>query len=184
MRSREEIALVGRMLFELVSSSSLAEQAAWLPPHPVPPVRMCQTTRFIASKGGGKDLPKTPLGSWADRGTERNRRVSATLSPILSLFLAPSGHLYQKVHQLLAADEQAASSPPPLLPHRRPGPKQPAYGIAASEWLTVLHRVIEQKASLHTVATEYGVSHETIRRIIRAATKEPVQHESQLYNLS
>jgi hypothetical protein len=171
MRSREEIALVGRMLFELVSSSSLAEQAAWLPPHPVPPVRMCQTTRFIASKGGGKDLPKTPLGSWADRGTERNRRVSATLSPILSLFLAPSGHLYQKVHQLLAADEQASCSPPPLLPHRRPGPKHPAYGIPAEHWPMVLHRVLENQEPLRAVAQEYGVSHETIRRIIRTVSK-------------
>jgi hypothetical protein len=172
MRSREEIALVGRMLFELVSSSSLAEQAAWLPPHPVPPVRMCQTTRFIASKGGGKDLPKTPLGSWADRGTERNRRVSATLSPILSLFLAPSGHLYQKVHQLLAADEQAASSPPPLLPHRRPGPKHPKYGIPPEHWPMVIHRVVEKKESLRTVAQEYGVSYETVRRLLRAARKQ------------
>jgi len=31
---------------------------------------------FLESKGGGKDLPKTPLGSWADRGTDRNRRAS------------------------------------------------------------------------------------------------------------
>jgi hypothetical protein len=98
--------------------------------------------------------------------------VSVTLSPILSLFLAPSGHLYQKVHQLLAADEQAASSPPPLLPHRRPGPKHPKYGIPPEHWPMVIHRVVEKKESLRTVAQEYGVSYETVRRLLRAARKQ------------
>ena len=97
--------------------------------------------------------------------------MSATLSPILSLFLPSSGKLYLKVQLLLAEDEKASGSPPPLIQHRRPGPKHPAYGIPASEWPTVLHRVIEKKESLRTVAQEYGVSHETIRRIIRAARK-------------
>jgi hypothetical protein len=118
------------------------------------------------------------------KATGRNRRVSATLSPILFLFFAPSGKLYLKVQQLLAEDEQAAGSPPPLLPHRRPGPKHPAYNIPASEWPTVLYCVLEKKEPPRKVAEEYGVSHETIRGIILAATKEPVQHESQLYNLS
>jgi hypothetical protein len=95
--------------------------------------------------------------------------VSTTLSPILSLFLAPAGQLYKKGQQLLAVDEQAASNPPPIIQHRRPGPKHPAYGIPDSEWPAVLYRVIEKKESLRTVATEYGVSYETIRRIIRAA---------------
>jgi hypothetical protein len=34
------------------------------------------------------------------------------------------------------------------------------------------------------VADEYHVSHETVGRVILDATKGPVQHESQLYNLS
>jgi hypothetical protein len=37
----------------------------------------------------------------------RNRRVSVSLSPIFSLFLAPSGKLYQKLQYLLAEDEKA-----------------------------------------------------------------------------
>jgi len=111
--------------------------------------------------------------------------VSATLSPILYLFLAPAGTLYQKVQQLLTeAETFVGSSPPVVIKHRRPGPKHPAYGIPASEWPTVLHRVLEQKEPLRTVAAAYGVSHETIRRIIRAATKEHVQQEAQLSNLS
>jgi hypothetical protein len=48
----------------------------------------------------------------------------------------------------------------------------------------VLHRVLEQKEPLQTVAAAYGVSHETIRRLIRAATKVHVQQEAQLFNLS
>jgi hypothetical protein len=97
--------------------------------------------------------------------------VSATLSPILSLFLAPSGKLYQNVQRALAEDEQASSSPPPIIHHRRPGPKRPAYGIPAEHWPTVLHCVLENHEPLRAVAQEYGVSHETIRRIIRAARK-------------
>src|SRR5579859_5423513 len=102
----------------------------------------------------------------------RNRRVSATLSPILYLFLTPSGKLYLKVQHLLAEDELFQRSNPPLIKHRRPGPKHPKYGIPAEHWPTVVHRVMERKEPLRTVADAYGVSHETIRRLIRAATKE------------
>ena len=48
----------------------------------------------------------------------------------------------------------------------------------------VIHRVVEQKEPLRTVAAAYVVSHETIRRLIRAATNERLQQEAQLYNLS
>jgi hypothetical protein len=101
--------------------------------------------------------------------------VSAPLSPILYLFLAPAGTLYQKVQHLLAEDEtKEGNCPPVVIKHRRPGPKHPAYGILASEWPTVLNRVLEQREPLGTVAAEYGVSHETIRRLIRVATNEHV----------
>jgi hypothetical protein len=107
------------------------------------------------------------------------------VSPIFYLFLAPSGTLYQKVQRLLAEDETPEGShPPAVIKHRRPGPTHPAYGIPASEWPTVLQRVLEQKEPLRTVADAYGVSHETIRRIIRAAPKEHVQPEAQRANLS
>jgi hypothetical protein len=93
--------------------------------------------------------------------------VSNALSPIFSLFLAPSGKLYLKVQHLLVGDELVQSSNPPLLKRRRPGPKHPNYGIPADLWPIVVQRVVEQKEPLRTVAAEYGVSHETIRRIIR-----------------
>ncbi len=56
-----------------------------------------------------------------------------------------------------------------MIQYRRPGPRNPADGIPASEWPTVLHHVLEKKESLRNVADDYGVSHETIRRVVHAA---------------
>ena len=104
--------------------------------------------------------------------------MSNSLSPIFYLFLAPSGKLYQKVQHLLAEDETLEGSNPPLLKHRRPGPKHPNYGIPADLWPTVVQRVVEQKEPLRTVAAAYGVSHETIRRIILHVQKQHGQQEA------
>ena len=71
------------------------------------------------------------------------------------------------MQQLLAEDETTVvSHPPVVIKHRRPGPKHPAYAIPASQWPAVVQRVVEQKEPLRTVVAEYGVSHETIRRIM------------------
>jgi hypothetical protein len=104
--------------------------------------------------------------------------VSSSLSPILYLFLAPSGKLYLKVQDLLALDEVPDANPPPIVGNRRPGPKHPNYGIPAEHWPTVVHRVVEQKEPLRTVAAAYGVSYETIRRIMLHAQKQRGQQES------
>ena len=72
-----------------------------------------------------KKFPRLLSGLENDRGTDRNRRVSATLSPIFYLFLAPSGKLYLKVQNLLAHGETHDASPPPIVGKRRPGPKYP-----------------------------------------------------------
>ena len=112
------------------------------------------------------------------KGIDRNRRVSNALSPIFYLFLAPSGKLYLKVQHLLAEDELVQRSNPPLLKHRRPGPKHPNYGIPAELWPTVVQRVVEQKEPLRTVAAAYGVSHETIRRIMLHVQKQHGQQEA------
>jgi hypothetical protein len=58
-----------------------------------------------------------------------------------------------------------------MIEYRRPGPRNPAYGIPASEWPTVLHRGLEKKESLRNVADDSGVSQETIRRVVRAARR-------------
>ncbi|OLB28067.1 MAG: hypothetical protein AUH05_22950 [Ktedonobacter sp. 13_2_20CM_53_11] len=121
--------------------------------------------------------PKRDPGN--DRGTDRNRRVSSPLSPIFFLFLAPSGTLYQRVQRLLAEEVTAeGSSPPVVIKHRRPGPKHPAYGLPTSYWPTVVQRVMEQKEPLRTVAAAYGVSPETIRRLLLHAQKPHGQQEA------
>jgi hypothetical protein len=86
--------------------------------------------------------------------------------------------VYQRVQHLLAEDESAVQSHSPLLKHRRPGPKHPYYGIPTSEWPAVVHRAVEQKKSLRTVAATYVVSHETILRIMFHVQKQRGQQES------
>ncbi len=85
--------------------------------------------------------------------------------------------MYLKVQHLLAEDKLFQRSDPPVIKHRRPGPKQPNYGIPDSQWPTVVQRVVEQKEPLRTVAAAYGVSHETIRRIILHVQKQGGQQE-------
>ncbi len=123
-------------------------------------------------------MPKTPLGSWADRGTDRNRRVSSSLSPIFYLFLIPAGALYQKVQLVLIEEQSTHGSHPSVLKQRRPGPMHPTYGIPTSEWPTVVQRVVEQKESLRTVVATYGVSHETSRRIMLHGQQQGGQLEA------
>lgn len=53
---------------------------------------------------------------------------------------------------------------------RRPGPKGILYGIPIEEWPTVLARV-ENHESYRKIARDYGVSRETIRRLVRASKK-------------
>ena len=101
--------------------------------------------------------------------------MSSALSPIFSLFLAPSGKLYLKVQHLLAEDKLVQRGNPPLLKIRRPGPKQPNCGIPTELWSIIVHRVVEQKEPLRTVAAAYGVSHETIRRIVLHVQKQQRQ---------
>ena len=65
-----------------------------------------------------------------------------------------------------------------MIKQRRPGPKHLSYRIPTSEWPTVVHRVVEQKEPLRTVAAAYGVSHETIRRIVLHVQKQSGQQEA------
>jgi transposase-like protein len=53
---------------------------------------------------------------------------------------------------------------------RRPGPKDIPYGIPPQEWPKVLQRVLESHESYRKVAAAYGVSRQTIRRLVRAAS--------------
>jgi response regulator of citrate/malate metabolism len=108
-------------------------------------------------------MPKTREESWADRGTDRNRRATTTLSPILYLFQLPTSTLYQKLQKNLSE----VDVPLVVETQRRPGPKDIPYGIPVEELPTVLARV-ENHASYRNIARDYGVSRETIRRLVQA----------------
>ena len=73
---------------------------------------------------------------------------------------------------MLAHDEAHDASPPPIVGKRRPGPKHPNYGVPTEHWPMVIHRVVENNEPLRKVADEYGVSHETIRRLILHAHQQ------------
>jgi hypothetical protein len=59
---------------------------------------------------------------------------------------------------------------------RQPGPKHPNYGIPTELWPIIVQRVVEQNEPLRSVAAAYGVSHETIRRIMLHVQKQRGQH--------
>jgi hypothetical protein len=61
---------------------------------------------------------------------------------------------------------------------RRPGPKHPNYGIPAEHWPMVIHRVVENNEPIRRVAQEYGVSHETIRRLLLHTHQQRGQQEA------
>ncbi len=99
----------------------------------------------------------------SERWQERNRRATTTLSPILYLFQIPSSTLSRKLQQVLS---EVVVTPVVEL-QRRPGPKDIPYGIPEDQWPDVLARV-ENHESYRQVANDYGVSRETIRRLVRA----------------
>ena len=56
----------------------------------------------------------------------------------------------------------------PIAEQRRPGPREIPYGIPENEWQIVLARVANHE-SYRTIAKDYQVSRETIRRLVQAA---------------
>ena len=81
-------------------------------------------------------------------------------------FVAPHGKLFQR---LLAVEQLLGSLPPLLTSQQYSGPHEPHRGIPPEEWPNVVRRVIENHESLRQVAVDYGVSHETVRRILRTS---------------
>lgn len=68
--------------------------------------------------------------------------------------------------------DQALDNPVIIsLAQRRPGPDKPQWRIPYSEWPKVIRRVVENQEPLRKVANDYGVSYETVRRVVRAAQK-------------
>ena len=68
--------------------------------------------------------------------------------------------------------EQALENPVDIpVSQRRPGPNTPPWKIPVCEWSNVVRRVVENQEPLRKVAVDYGVSHETVRRVINAVQK-------------
>ena len=67
-------------------------------------------------------------------------------------------------------EDEKAQSPLVIETQRRPGPKDIPYGIPEDQWPMVLARV-ENHESYRKIAADYGVSRETIRRLVRAAKR-------------
>ena len=103
------------------------------------------------------------------RGIDRNRRASNSLSPVLIHFVAPHGKL---LHRLLALEHLLGSIPPLLPSQQHAGPRESHHNIPPEAWPNVVRRVIENHESWHQVAAEYGVSYETVRRLLRASRNQ------------
>jgi hypothetical protein len=82
----------------------------------------------------------------------------------LYLFQLPSSTLYRKLQIVLSEIE----TPLVIETQRRPGPKDIPYGIPQDQWPTVLARVANHE-SYRKITKDYGVSRETIRRLVRAS---------------
>ena len=81
-------------------------------------------------------------------------------------FVAPHGKLFQR---LLALERLLGSLPPLLTSQQFAGPREPQHSIPPEEWPNVVRRVSEHHESLRQVAADYGVSHETVRRLLRTS---------------
>jgi hypothetical protein len=97
---------------------------------------------------------------------QRNRRATTTLSPILYPFQLPTSTLSQKLKKVLSE----VAILPVVETQRRAGPRDIPYGIPEQEWPVVLARVANHE-SYRQVAKDYGVSRETIRRLVQASQK-------------
>ncbi|TMD70296.1 MAG: hypothetical protein E6I97_19965 [Chloroflexi bacterium] len=138
--------------------------------------RLPDELKLVAHPAGGRrprcsQDPRGILGTLAEpTGTDGFRVLCHQFFPSSLPHLA---NCIRRCNVCEASEEPAeASSPPAVIKQRRPGPKQPAYGLPASHWTTVVQRVVEQNEPLRTVAAAYGVSHETIRRILLLAQKQ------------
>ena len=105
---------------------------------------------------------------------QRNRRASASLSPVFIHFLSPASFLSQKLRQILTQLHANGKTPLPVGTGRRSGPAKSKHGIAPAEWPTVQRRVLENREPLRRVASDYVVSYETVRRVVLACRKKDV----------
>ena len=91
-----------------------------------------------------------------------------SLSPTLTLFISPYGRLYLKLQIVLAQEVQQLLV---IETQRRSGPKDIPYGIPEEQWPKVLAQV-ENREPYRKIARGYGVSRDTIRRLVYAESKK------------
>lgn len=69
--------------------------------------------------------------------------------------------------------EQALVNPIIMsLTQHHSGPDEPQWKLPTAKWPDVVRRVVENQEPLRKVAEDYGVSHETVRRIVRKVVNE------------
>ncbi|GHO54441.1 hypothetical protein KSB_29160 [Ktedonobacter robiniae] len=110
----------------------------------------------------------------AKGGRTTNHRSHLSLIPIEKVFSGHNDILVStpKSSADYAPFEQTIDTPTGIpVSQRRPGPDAPSWKIPGSEWSNVIRRVVENQEPLRKVASDYGVSHETVRRVINAAQK-------------
>lgn len=104
----------------------------------------------------------------SERCQRRNRRATIHRS---HLYLIPLEKLFPGRNDILVYKHPTVDKADVSLPsQRRPRP-DPHWKIPVSQWPTVLYR-IDQGEPLRKVASDYGVSYETVRRIIHAASEK------------
>jgi hypothetical protein len=164
MRCREKDSLVGRDVIRACCQwqPQLSKKRDFFPSM-VPHEHVPYSLRNRDQGERNKTCPRLLSGPGHDRGTDRNRRATTTLSPILYLFQLPSSTLYQKLQKVLSEVDVE-----PLPEQRRPGPRAIPSGIPEHEWQIVLARVANHEP-YRAIAKDYQVSRETIRRLVQAA---------------
>jgi Homeodomain-like domain len=110
-----------------------------------------------------------PTGTDGLRAIGRSPRTIGYRSPLAGVLLSLQSPKNSDTAPVSSADTPPLSVFPPP-PQRRPGPATPRRGIALDQWPEVLRR-IEQGETLRQIAKDYGVSHETVRRTLKAAQK-------------
>jgi hypothetical protein len=103
-------------------------------------------------------VPQRPFTTFRRKRRDVERFSQMTRTPVLKI--------EGKCSCLRA---KPAHIPPGHLP---PGPKKHRYGIPPEEWQSIRRRVLENREPLRQVAGDYGVSYETVRRVILVTHKQ------------
>ncbi|GHO64175.1 hypothetical protein KSC_030670 [Ktedonobacter sp. SOSP1-52] len=123
---------------------------------------------------------------WSQRNRQAtNHRSHLALIPIEKLFNSRDDLLVytpKSSSDYVQSDnpfEQALANPVVISsPQHRPAPEKPQRKIPVTEWSNVVRRVVENREPLRKVAEDYRVSHETIRRTVRIASKQRMNTEA------